>query len=164
MDYNTAKRLLERYFEGNSTLAEEAQLRSYFQQEDLPADMLTYRPLFQFFTAAGNQKVSEAFTERLETIGHKTTASIVPFRKVVARWAAIAAMIALGLAAWMLVPDTKETTKQTAIDWSQFEPQNEEEALRITTAALQKTSSSLRRGMEVATNELQSVKKLVQPW
>lgn len=165
MDYNTAKTLLDRYFEGTSTLAEEAELRSYFQQENLPADMQAYRPLFQFFKVAGEQKVSKAFSDRLESIDSKAPAKMVRFRKPAARWVAIAAMIALGLAAWVLTSDNIETPPQTAaIDWSQYEPESEEEAIRITTAALQKTSSSLRRGMRIATNELQGVKKLVQPW
>lgn len=166
MDYNTAKTLLDRYFEGTSTLAEEAELRSYFQQENLPAEMLAYRPLFQFFKIAGEQKVSEAFSERLESIENKAPAKMVSIRKPALRWLAIAAMIALGLAAWVIASDNIEAPPQTAaaIDWSQYEPESEEEAIRITTAALQKTSSSLRRGMRIATNELQGVKKLVQPW
>lgn len=165
MDYNTAKTLLDRYFEGTSTLAEEAALRSYFQQENLPADMLAYRPLFQFFKVAGEQKVSKAFSERLASIENNAPAKMVSIRKSALRWLAIAAMIALGVAAWVIASDNIEAPPQTAaIDWSQYEPESEEEAIRITTAALQKTSSSLRRGMRIATDELQGVKKLVQPW
>ena len=164
MDYNTAKILLERYFEGTSTLTEEAELRSYFQQENLPADMQAYRPLFQFFKIEGEQKVSNAFSERLASIESTAPAKMVRFRRPAKRWAAIAAMIALALAAWILAPDASDANTQTAIDLSQYEPESEEEAIRITTAALQKTSSYLRRGMQIATDELQGVKKLVQPW
>lgn len=164
MDYNTAKTLLHRYFEGSSTLAEEAELRSYFQQENLPADMEPYRPLFQFFAEAGKQTPSKAFTDRLEAMEGKAPAKIVRLRQPIARWIAIAAMVTMGIMVWMLAPNGPEPAPQAAIDWSKYEPQNEEEAIKITTAALQKTSASLRRGMRVATNELQGVKKLVQPW
>ena len=164
MDYNTAKILLDRYFEGNSSLAEEAALRSYFQQENLPPDMEPYRPLFQFFAEAGKQTPSKAFTDRLEAMKGRAPTKIVRLRQPLTRWLAIAAMVTMGLMVWMLAPKGPEPSPQAAIDWSQYEPKSEEEAIRITTAALQKTSSSLRRGMRIATDELQSVKKLVQPW
>lgn len=164
MDYNTAKTLLNRYFEGNTSLAEEEALRNYFQQEVLPEDMEPYRSLFQFFTIAGEQKTSEAFSDRLESIQKRKTGRLVQFSKPMSRWLAIAAMIILALSVWILAPEGESNKQQATIDWSQFEPKSEEEAIRITTAAFQKTSASLRRGMHVATSELQSVKKLVQPW
>ncbi|WP_020539624.1 hypothetical protein [Lewinella cohaerens] len=164
MDYNTAKTLLNRYFEGNTSLTEEEALRSYFKQEVLPEDMEPYRSLFQFFAIAGEQKVSEEFSARLDSIQKRKASQLVQFRKPMSRWLAIAAMITLALAVWILTPEGESNKQQATIDWSQFEPKSEEEAIRVTTTAFQKTSASLRRGMNVATSELQSVKKLVQPW
>ncbi len=42
--------LLEKYFEGQTSLDEEKFLRNYFLQADLPESMETYRPMFSFFT------------------------------------------------------------------------------------------------------------------
>lgn len=165
MDYNTAKTLLDRYFTGTSSLEEEAQLRTYFQQDDVPAELEPYRPLFQFFTQAGQQQTSTDFTERLESL--RDIKQNREVRKLRPLWyrIAVAALVVLALAAWMLMSTAPPENKQTAaIDWSQYEPKDEEEAIRITTAALQKTSSSLRRGIQAASNELEGVKKIVQPW
>ena len=43
------RQLLDRYFEGKTTLEEEIQLRRAFQQEELPEDLLPFRPLFRYF-------------------------------------------------------------------------------------------------------------------
>ena len=50
MDYNTIKALLEKYFAGETTLTEEAQLRSYFQSGEVHQDFQSYQALFGFFT------------------------------------------------------------------------------------------------------------------
>lgn len=41
--------LVERYFEGQTTVGEEALLRCYFQQEQIADNLLIYRPLFKAF-------------------------------------------------------------------------------------------------------------------
>jgi hypothetical protein len=42
--------LIEKYFEGLTSLDEEQKLRDYFQQEDVAENMETYKSLFQYFT------------------------------------------------------------------------------------------------------------------
>ena len=46
MDYKYIEQLLERYWECQTTLEEEAILRNFFRQEDVPASLLSYRQLF----------------------------------------------------------------------------------------------------------------------
>ena len=46
MDYKYIEQLLERYWECQTTLEEEAILRTFFRQEDVPASLLPYRQLF----------------------------------------------------------------------------------------------------------------------
>ena len=49
MDYKTIKVLLERYFEGETTLAQEAELRAFYQQHTLmPEELARYAPLFRY--------------------------------------------------------------------------------------------------------------------
>ncbi|MFT5802680.1 MAG: hypothetical protein ACI956_002501, partial [Nonlabens sp.] len=45
MDYNV-KSLLEKYWKGESTLEEEEELRDYFKQETIAAELEQYRSLF----------------------------------------------------------------------------------------------------------------------
>ncbi len=46
MDYNYIKQLLQRYWECQTTLEEEAILRAFFSQKDIPADLLPYANIF----------------------------------------------------------------------------------------------------------------------
>ncbi len=48
MDYKYINQLLERYWECQTTLEEEAILRAFFSQSDVPASLLPYRDLFVY--------------------------------------------------------------------------------------------------------------------
>ena len=47
MDYKYIEQLLERYWECQTTLEEEAILRQFFAQSDVPASLLPYRDIFR---------------------------------------------------------------------------------------------------------------------
>ena len=46
MDYKYIEQLLERYWEGETTLQEETILRTFFSQEDVPGNLMKYKSLF----------------------------------------------------------------------------------------------------------------------
>ena len=48
MDYKYIEQLLERYWECKTTLQEEAILKAFFSQEDVPAELQQYKALFTF--------------------------------------------------------------------------------------------------------------------
>ena len=48
MDYKYIEQLLVRYWNGESTLEEEDMLRTFFRQEDIPAQLARYRDLFTY--------------------------------------------------------------------------------------------------------------------
>ena len=48
---NNIKILIEKYFEGLTSLDEEQQLRDYFRQENVPQELEMYKPLFQYFVS-----------------------------------------------------------------------------------------------------------------
>lgn len=57
--------LLERYYNGETTLDEEKQLRQFFQQDTVPAHLKAHAEPFRYFTEARNQHPSLAFTTQL---------------------------------------------------------------------------------------------------
>jgi hypothetical protein len=59
MEYNKIRELLERYWEGESSLEDEASLRSFFAAEhsDLPADLLEAQPMFRYFNEEANREL-----------------------------------------------------------------------------------------------------------
>lgn len=48
MDYKYIEQLVERYFDAETSLEEEQILRSFFSQEDIPAEMQQWAPLFAY--------------------------------------------------------------------------------------------------------------------
>ena len=65
MDYKYIEHLLERYWECLTTLEEEAILRSFFAQDDIPASLLPYRDLFAAEAQMAHEHLSEDFDQRL---------------------------------------------------------------------------------------------------
>jgi hypothetical protein len=74
MDYKFIEQLVERYFEGQTTLQEEEILRIFFSQEELPAGMESVAALFAMEqTDRQMEMLSEDFDARmLEMIGKET--------------------------------------------------------------------------------------------
>jgi hypothetical protein len=62
MDYKYIEQLLERYWQCETSLKEEEILRSFFMQEEVPAWLLHYKPLF---TQAKEQPLGDDFDERI---------------------------------------------------------------------------------------------------
>ncbi|MDH7444086.1 hypothetical protein [Aquimarina sp. 2201CG14-23] len=64
MELSNIEKLLEKYFEGETTLSEEKELKVYFTGESVPSHLERYKDLFQFFsneshvTAASEVKLS----------------------------------------------------------------------------------------------------------
>ena len=62
MDYKYIEQLLERYWQCETTLQEESILRSFFSQDDVPAELLKYKPLF---AAQQQPELGEDFDARI---------------------------------------------------------------------------------------------------
>ena len=50
MEQNNIKILIDKYFDGNTTISEENQLKNYFSNENFAADLKQYQPIFQYFS------------------------------------------------------------------------------------------------------------------
>ena len=56
MEFNKMEALLEKYFEGETSIAEENVLKNYFSSSNVAPHLEQYRPLFGYFTEAKEQK------------------------------------------------------------------------------------------------------------
>jgi hypothetical protein len=65
MDYKYIEQLLERYWNCQTTLEEERILRSFFSQEDMPAQLLQYKSLFECETEIAEEKLGDEFDARI---------------------------------------------------------------------------------------------------
>lgn len=96
MEYNEIRNILERYWEGETSLAEEAQLRDFFSGHtaELPADLREVAPLFAYFHAAGEDEMPELFTDKPAPWEAKTVAIVKPFWYSWMKYAAVLLMAA----------------------------------------------------------------------
>ena len=66
MDYKYINQLLERYWNGETSLEEEKILRTFFSQTDIPADLEQYRPFFVYTQEEVRRTVlGDDFDERI---------------------------------------------------------------------------------------------------
>lgn len=87
MELTHINNLIEKYFEGNTSLAEEKALQKYFSQDNIAPELLAYKPLFQYFEE-NKQAVFNVDTLVLPTTPKKS-------KLVVMKWFAVAASVVL---------------------------------------------------------------------
>jgi len=150
MTTETVNELLERYFAGTTSLAEEADLRAYFTGNNVAPELAQYTPLFAYWQLAAT---SPAAVQPAKS------------RRLPIRWlSAAAASVLLLLAAniW-LQPDHEQSDTSIAevktIDWSKYEVTDQEEALRILHGALKTASTELNRAPRAAANQLRTIRQ-----
>lgn len=61
MNTEKIEQLLEKYFDGETSLEEEALLRNYFQNRDIPEHLQSYRDQFGFITELSHTKPADDF-------------------------------------------------------------------------------------------------------
>ena len=96
--------ILEKYFEGKTSLKEEELLRKYFRQDDIPENLKQYKPLFNFFFEERENKKAEN-----KRYGNKSRKQIVFFKIC----AGIAAGLLLLFSIRPLFPDQIIPTSST---------------------------------------------------
>lgn len=83
MDYKYIEQLLERYWECQTTLEEEAILRNFFRLEDVPASLLPYRQFFIEQDEVAAEHVSEDFQDRmLRLVGEDAPTRVCKARRL----------------------------------------------------------------------------------
>ncbi len=149
MNQQQIKILLEKYFEGETNLQEEAQLARYFQQENIAEDLVQYKPLFQFYDQQKSIAPSEEFDRKIQ---QKTRPEkrpyVVRMYRVMARVAAVIALSFLTYQAYeyYILPEQKNPN-YIVLD----EAADAEEAYEQIKAALMLVSSKMNEGTEKTT-------------
>lgn len=126
MELHQIKILLEKYFDGDTSVAEENQLKDYFSSADVAPEFEPYRPMFGYFVQAKNEKSEKSLP--LQTKRNRTA------------WLSIAASAAvlLGVGAMYFGQQQPE-------DLGTFD--NPEIAMRETQKALDLLSGNVNKGI-----------------
>jgi hypothetical protein len=65
MNTSQIETLLEKYYEGKTSLQEEKLLREYFCGRDIPVHLADHAPLFIYYAGAGTEKTNPALEKRI---------------------------------------------------------------------------------------------------
>lgn len=82
MELANIEQLLEKYFEGETTTAEEIQLKQYFSTEQVAAHLEHYKPLFGYFAAEKEEQFKPTLslkTKKRLTVARISLAASVVF-------------------------------------------------------------------------------------
>jgi len=98
MELVKVENLLEKYFEGETSLEQEAQLRNYFTTHKVPAHLETYQDLFGYF----DSKLNESYKKPLLA----ESKIKIPYK-----WLSIAASVAIIFSVLVFNNQSKKTSE-----------------------------------------------------
>ena len=145
MELKLVEQLLEKYFQAETTIAEEKQLKAYFSSNDVAPHLAKYQSLFGYFeTQKGTQ-----FEQKLPLQSRKQNT---------VKWIGIAAsfVVLFGLATFYFYPSEPKHEDLGTYD-------NPVEAIAATQKALLMVSEQVNIGMEsvVYLEEYEKTKKTI---
>lgn len=137
MDYNRITAIVEKYWEGETTLEEEALLREFFStpHPDLPEALLEAAPMFQYFQQEA-VRVWEAPPAKVVPL------SSSPFR----HWMKYAAVLLVAVGIGYAVKQQGHRQEEVTIAMKQQELNDPQRALDETKKALQLLAKNLNKG------------------
>lgn len=59
MESDRVEKLIAKYFEATTTVAEEERLKEYFSKQDIPTHLEQYAPMFQYFAIAKEERFTK---------------------------------------------------------------------------------------------------------
>jgi hypothetical protein len=150
--------LIEKYFEGETTLAEETRLRAYFNQTEVEESLKPYQPLFQFFENEKEQTPGSGFDQKLMA-KIESPAKMVTMRNWRRTTLRIAAVGIVLIAAFMLLKPNGPKPHQGATIIEITDPGM---AYDETVEALRLLSSKLNKGKEKTEREVAKTHKITK--
>lgn len=145
--------LIEKYYEGKTSLQEEQQLRGFFQKEDLPESLLAAKEYFMATDLISIEELSVDFEQQLmDKIKHENNSSKW---KINTYWfSGIAATVLLFLAIWL----GPELIQPKEVYGTITDP---EIAFAETKKVLGEVSEKMIKGMKPAKKTVEEVEKNV---
>lgn len=144
---NEINALLDKYWECETTVAEENMLKQYFSNSDVAEELKAYIPYFQPLNDIGQISSNIQLEDTM------------PKAKVISMFVkkymyAAAAILTLGLCSLWLINNNTNNSRQMA------EVNDPQEALRITTDALAMLSKKMNVGTEILQENIHHVQRV----
>ncbi len=156
-------RLLQRYWNCETTVAEEQELRDFFSREDLPEAWQPYAPLFHYVRDEQAVTLSDGFEERLKAAMDKETEdtqkyiTIRIFAPLLRVAASVLLIVGLGASIFFI---TRQNNKPTFME-TYGDPNA---ALKDATYALEMLSQALQTTEEASLQTIRVIDDLDIDW
>ncbi len=156
MDTGVVKALLEKYYEGKTSLAEEQILKEYFSQKEVPPELETDREVFQIFLESSRTEVlGEDFDNQVLDLIRSQEFRLRGQKRWIYTLSGIAAGFTILFATWFLVVEQR-LNLNTEGSFEMMAIQDPDLALEETMKALYMVSEVFNRG----TGQLSGLAKL----
>lgn len=136
--------LLQRYFEAETDVQEERQLKAYFQSGSVDPAFEVYRDLFTLTNTDQTIEISDDFENRLMSKIQQTPVIRIGIRRAMAIAASLALVVVAGW--WVINQQNNKDASQLVMEDTYDDP---EEAYRQVTAALALMSSTMDKGQQM---------------
>ena len=144
MELNRIETILEKYFQGETSVSEEKELKNYFSSSNVAQHLEQYKPLFGYFSEASEQEFKQTIP--------------LQSKKRNVKWLSIAAsvIVLLGISTFTYLHQPQKTN-----DLGTYE--SPEAAFEATQKALSLLSKNVNVGIESVSyiNEFQNSKELI---
>lgn len=154
MDCKNIKALLDKYWEGETSLEEEQVLRRYFNEEQVAKDLEAFRPLFLYL----KQEKQQSSTQSFEQLVQPTNVRFLWLKTAIAAASIVLVLLLGGLVyqennrpAHKLAAENSALAKDTYKD--------PEQAYQEAKAALLLISKGLNKGINKTTEGVNKVRK-----
>jgi hypothetical protein len=134
MELNRIENIIEKYFQGETSIAEEKELKEYFSSPDVAQHLEQYKPMFGYFSQVKEQKSTQEIP--------------LQSKKRNVAWLSIAAsvVVLLGIGTFMYVNEKNTSPVVAQSELGTYD--NPEEALAATQKALAMLSNNVNVGIE----------------
>ncbi len=158
MDYKNINHLLEKYWEGETSLQEEETLQQYFNHGNVAPQLEQFKSLFQYFKEEQDVMISDDFEKRLlEQIENEPKVVSAKVRKL--SWmTSIRTIAAVGILLMGAVFVFQNIEPEKTDVWAKYEIEDEQEAIEATKAALALLSGKMKKGSKKATKGFSEMK------
>lgn len=160
MKVEEIKILLDKYFEGETSLQEEALLNEYFNGNDVDTGLKQYQPLFQFLKVEKEVLLSETAT--IKVLDIKKDEKKLSVLRGGLWWRAAAAVMILGVSTFLINRQFNQTVKHCVADNCRVkvfdENDDPEKALAEVQAALKLVSKKMKKGTDETSSSMKKVR------
>ncbi|PTT04709.1 hypothetical protein DBR27_09290 [Flavobacterium sp. HMWF030] len=134
MEFNKIEDILEKYFQGETSIAEENQLKEYFSSPNVAQHLEQYKPMFGYFSQVKEQKSTQEIPLKA--------------KKRNVAWLSIAAsvVVLLGIGTYFFVSEKNAAPAVAQSELGTYD--DPEEALAATQKALALLSNNVNVGIE----------------